>query len=72
VQLLLYWRDLATPVARAEFLRRTSLGILLIGVTVAGMLARYGWASSGRRSSPACSRRESLRYRDSRHGLSPH
>jgi hypothetical protein len=43
VQLLLYWRDLATPVARAEFLRRTSLGILLIGVTVAGMLARYGW-----------------------------
>ena len=42
-QLLLYWRDLATPVARAEFLRTTSLGVLLIGVTVAGMLARYGW-----------------------------
>ena len=43
VQLLLYWRDLATPAARAEFLRTTSLGVLLIGVTIAGMLARYGW-----------------------------
>ena len=43
VQLLLLWRDLATPHARAEFLRTTSFGVLLIGVTVAGMLARYFW-----------------------------
>ena len=43
VQLLLFWRDLATPHARTEFLRTTSFGVLLIGVTVAGMLARYFW-----------------------------
>ncbi len=43
VQLLLLWRDLATPNARAEFLRTTSFGVLLAGVTVAGMLARYFW-----------------------------
>jgi hypothetical protein len=43
VQLLLFWRDLATPHARAEFLRTASFGVLLVGVTVAGMLARYFW-----------------------------
>jgi hypothetical protein len=43
VQLLLFWRDLATPHARTEFLRTTSFGVLLLGVTVAGMLARYFW-----------------------------
>src|SRR5262249_7602472 len=43
VQFLLYWRDLATPNARAEFLRTLSFGGLLVGVTVAGMLARYFW-----------------------------
>ena len=43
VQLLLLWRDLATPHARAEFLRTTSFGVLLVGVTVAGLLARYFW-----------------------------
>jgi len=43
VQLLLVWRDLATPHARTEFLRTTSFGVLLVGVTVAGMLARYFW-----------------------------
>ena len=43
VQLLLVWRDLGTPQARAEFLRTTSFGVLLVGVTVAGMLARYFW-----------------------------
>ena len=32
-----------TPQARAEFLRTTSFGVLLVGVTVAGMLARYFW-----------------------------
>jgi hypothetical protein len=43
VQLLLFWRDLGTPSARAEFLRTLSFAILLLGVTVAGMLARYFW-----------------------------
>src|SRR5574341_1534959 len=43
VQLLLFWRDLGTPHARAEFLRTMSFGVLLVGVTVAGMLARYFW-----------------------------
>ena len=43
MQLLLVWRDLATPHARTEFLRTTSFGVLLVGVTVAGMLARYFW-----------------------------
>lgn len=43
LQLLLFWRDLATPHARTEFLRTTSFGVLLVGVTVAGMLARYFW-----------------------------
>ena len=43
VQLLLFWRDLGTPNARAEFLRTASFGVLLVGVTGAGMLARYFW-----------------------------
>ncbi len=43
VQLLLYWRDLATPNARVEFLRTLTFGGLLAGVTAAGMLARYFW-----------------------------
>jgi len=43
VQLLLFWRDLGTPNARAAFLRTMSFGVLLVGVTVAGMLARYFW-----------------------------
>src|SRR5262245_7755179 len=43
VQFLLYWRDLATPMARAEFLRTLSFGGLLVAFTVAGMMARYFW-----------------------------
>jgi hypothetical protein len=55
VQFLLYWRDLATLHARAEFLRTLSFGGVLVGVTVAGLLARYFWElfQSGRSVSDA-------------------
>lgn len=55
LQFLLYWRDLATSNARVEFLRTLSFGGLLLGMTVAGMLARYFWElfESGRSVSDA-------------------
>lgn len=40
---LFFWRDLATPSARAEFLRTLAFGFFLLGVMVGGMLARYFW-----------------------------
>jgi len=43
LQLFLFWRDLATPAARVEFLRTMAFGFFLFGVMVGGMLARYLW-----------------------------
>jgi hypothetical protein len=43
LQLVLYWRDLATPDARAEFLRTLAFGVFLFGVMFGGVLARYFW-----------------------------
>jgi len=43
LQLFLFWRDLATPAARVEFLRTMAFGVFLFGVMVGGMLTRYFW-----------------------------
>ena len=43
LQLFLYWRDLATPSARAEFLRTLAFAFFLLSVMIGGMLARYFW-----------------------------
>jgi hypothetical protein len=43
LQLFLFWRDLATPAARTEFLRTLAFGTFLLGVMVGGMLTRYFW-----------------------------
>ena len=43
LQLFLFWRDLATPAARDEFLRTMAFGFFLFGVMAGGVLARYLW-----------------------------